>query len=234
MADPLRPGRPSLEPGLLGELQSEVAVEATPLLSFVLNNIKAIVGVVLILVLVIVGYGVWQWRVSAAENEARLALGRILTGQSGSAQVAALEAFVDKAPASMQRGVLLATASAAVAANEPGKAAGAYGRVYAEDPQGALGVMSGLNEADLLQSQGKLKEALAVLEKLEGTAPEAARVMVREELAAVAEQAGDYARALRAYEALVQDLTVTPVPGLEPGFYQERIKQLKLRRTADS
>lgn len=229
MADPLRPGRPSVDPGLLGELQSEVAVEAAPLLSFVLRHIKIIVGAVLALVLFIVGCGVWQWRLSSAENEACLALGRILTGQSGSAQVTALEALAEEVPASMRQGVLLAAASSAAAADESDRAAVVYGKVYAADPQGALGIMSGLNEAALLRQEGKLKEALAVLEKLEAAAPQAARVMVREELAATAEQAGEKSRALEAYEALVQDLSVSPVPGLDTGFYRDRIKQLKAR-----
>lgn len=227
MADPLRPGRPSVEPGLLGELQSEVATEAAPLLSFVLRHIKVVVGAVAALILFIVGCGVWQWRIASAENEACLALGRILTGQSGSAQAAALEALAEKVPASMRQGVLLSAASSAAAAGKPDRAAAVYGKVYEADPQGALGVMSGLNEAALLRQGGNMKGALAVLEKLETAAPQAARVMVREELAATAEQAGEKARALQAYEALVQDLSVAPVPGLDAGFYRDRIKQLK-------
>lgn len=229
MADPLRPGRPPVDPGLLGELQSEVAAEAAPLLSFVLRHIRIIAGAVVALVLFIIGYGVWQWRLSSAENEASLALGRILTGQSGSAQAAALEALAEQVPASMRQGVLLAAASSAAAAGEPDRAAAVYGKVYAADPEGALGVISGLNEAALLRQGGKVKDALAVLEKLEAAAPQAARVLVREELAAAAEQAGEKSRALQAYEALVQDLSVAPVPGLDPGFYRDRIKQLKAR-----
>ena len=232
MVDPLRPGQQPAGSGLLGELQSEVAVEATPLLSFVLGNIRAIVGAVLALVLVIVGYGVWQWRVSTSEREANMALGRVLIGTSGAEQVNALEALVEKAPSQMRRAVLLALASSAVNADEPGKAADAYARVYGDDPQGVLGLMSGLNEADLLQRQGKLKESLAVLEKLEPVAPDMLQTLVREELAAVAEQAGQYDAALRAYETLANTVGQAQGLGMDTGFYRERIKEIKSRMSA--
>ena len=44
MADPLRPSGPQIPGSLMGEIQSEVAVEATPLLSFVLRNSRIIVA----------------------------------------------------------------------------------------------------------------------------------------------------------------------------------------------
>ncbi len=234
MADPLFPGNPAAQPGLLGELRSEVATEAAPLLSFVLRNIRFVVGGVLALIVIIVGYGIWQWRVASVEDEARLELGRILTGRTGAARVSALEAFAAKAPESMRSGVWLAAASAAVSADRPAEAAAAYGRVYANDPDGVLGIVSGLNEADLFRRQGKVQEALALLENLEKVAPQAVRVVVRQDLAATAEQAGDHVRAVRAYEALVQDLTAAPVPGLDSGFYRDRIRQLGRREAAAS
>ncbi len=234
MADPLFPGNPAAQSGLIGELRSEVATEAAPLLSFVLHNIRLIVGVVSALVLLILGYGAWQWHVASVEDEARLELGRILTGRSGEARASALEAFAAKAPESMRSGVWLAAASAAVSADRPAEAAVAYGRVYAEDPDGALGIVSGLNEADLLLRQGKGRDAVALLEKLENAAPQAMRVVVRLELAAAAEQAGDRTRAVRVYEALVQELTAAPVPGLDPAFYRDRIARLGKQEAAAS
>ena len=57
MADPLRPSGPQIPGSLMGEIQSEVAVEATPLLSFVLRNSRIIVTCIVLLVLVIAGVG---------------------------------------------------------------------------------------------------------------------------------------------------------------------------------
>ena len=78
MADPLRPSGPQIPGSLMGEIQSEVAVEATPLLSFVLRNSRIIVACIVLLVLVIVGVGGWQWHQGRVEREAHLELGRIL------------------------------------------------------------------------------------------------------------------------------------------------------------
>ena len=61
MADPLRPSGPQIPGSLMGEIQSEVAVEATPLLSFVLRNSRIIVTCIVLLVLVIAGVGGWLW-----------------------------------------------------------------------------------------------------------------------------------------------------------------------------
>ena len=78
MADPLRPSGPQIPGSLMGEIQSEVAVEATPLLSFVLRNSRIIVTCIVLLVLVIAGVGGWQWHQTRVEREAHLELGRIL------------------------------------------------------------------------------------------------------------------------------------------------------------
>ena len=80
MADPLRPSGPQIPGSLMGEIQSEVAVEATPLLSFVLRNSRIIVTCIVLLVLVIAGVGGWQWHQTRVEREAHLELGRILAG----------------------------------------------------------------------------------------------------------------------------------------------------------
>ena len=90
MADPLRPAGPQIPGSLMGEIQSEVAVEATPLLRFVLENSRVIVSVVVVLVLAIVGVGGWQWYQSRVEREAHLELGRILVSTQGEARIAAL------------------------------------------------------------------------------------------------------------------------------------------------
>ena len=68
MADPLRPSGPQIPGSLMGEIQSEVAVEATPLLSFVLRNSRIIVTCIVLLVLVIAGVGGWQWHQRSEER----------------------------------------------------------------------------------------------------------------------------------------------------------------------
>ena len=101
MADPLRPSGPQIPGSLMGEIQSEVAVEATPLLSFVLRNSRIIVTCIVLLVLVIAGVGGWQWHQTRVEREAHLELGRILVSTQGPERIAALETFLPAAPSAM-------------------------------------------------------------------------------------------------------------------------------------
>ena len=131
MADPLRPSGPQIPGSLMGEIQSEVAVEATPLLSFVLRNSRIIVTCIVLLVLVIAGVGGWQWHQTRVEREAHLELGRILVSTQGPERIAALETFLPAAPSAMKSGVQLEIATTALGLEQYGKAADAYAAVAA-------------------------------------------------------------------------------------------------------
>ena len=180
MADPLRPSGPQIPGSLMGEIQSEVAVEATPLLSFVLRNSRIIVTCIVLLVLVIAGVGGWQWHQTRVEREAHLELGRILVSTQGPERIAALETFLPAAPSAMKSGVQLEIATTALGLEQYGKAAEAYAAVAAADPKGSIGMMAAINQADLLQRQGKYAEALAVFDSLEKSAPESLRPAILE------------------------------------------------------
>lgn len=233
MADPLRPSIPTLSRpagpgGMLGELQSEVSVEATPLLRFVLEHIKSIIAIVVLVVAAVAVTGMWHWQTARAERDARLELGRILVAPEPAARLASLEKFLSAAPSSMKLGVQLEIAATAAALGDALKASQAYGAVYAADPQGTFGVMAGLNEADLLLRAERPADALNRLDALMASAPaallEPVRQAIREGQAAAAEQAGRLDRALAAYEAIVQD-----GGNLELGYYQAKIAELKAR-----
>ena len=180
MADPLRPSGPQIPGSLMGEIQSEVAVEATPQLSFVLRNSRIIVTCIVLLVLVIAGVGGWQWHQTRVAREARLELGRIHVSTQGPERIAALETFLPAAPSAMKSGVQLEIATTALGLEQYGKAAEAYAAVAAADPKGSIGMMAAINQADLLQRQGKYAEALAVFDSLEKSAPESLRPAILE------------------------------------------------------
>ena len=177
MADPLRPSGPQIPGSLMGEIQSEVAVEATPLLSFVLRNSRIIVTCIVLLVLVIAGVGGWQWHQTRVEREAHLELGRILVSTQGPERIAALETFLPVAPSAMKSGVQLEIATTALGLEQYGKAADAYAAVAAAD-----------------------------FDSLEKSAPESLRPAILEGQAMSAELAGKLDRALAAYESIATSL----------------------------
>lgn len=128
----------------------------------------------------------------------------------------------------MKLGVQLEIAATAAALGDSLKASQAYGAIYSTDRQGTLGVMAGLNEADLLLRAERPADALEKLDSLLASTPAAlldpVRQAIREGQATAAEQAGRLDRALAAYEAIVQD-----GGNVELGYYQAKIAELKAR-----
>ena len=225
MTDPLRPSGPQIPDSLMGEIQSEVAVEATPLLRFVVEKSRIIVSCVVVLALAIVGIGGWQWHQSRVERDARLELGRLLVSTEGAGRIAALEAFLSSAPEDLQPGVRLEIATTALGLEQYAKAVEAYAAVAAADPKGAMGLMAAMNQADVLQREGKYAAALAVVDALEKSAPEGLRPAILEGQALSAEQAGKLDRALAAYESIAGNLGDTG----NTGYFQAKIAELKAR-----
>ena len=97
--------------------------------------------------------------------------------------------------------------------------------VAAADPKGSIGMMAAINQADLLQRQGKYAEALAVFDSLEKSAPESLRPAILEGQAMSAELAGKLDRALAAYESIATSLG----DAANNGYFQAKIAELKAR-----
>ena len=208
--------------GVMGDLQSEVTVEAAPLLQFITRHVRSIVGLVLILLVAIVATGVYQWHAAKTTREAHLALGKMLTSTTGEDKIKALEALLKDAPESMRTGIRLELALAALEAQNFGKAAEAYGEASKMD-SGPISKLAVMNQADILLNAGKAEEALKVLESIGQSVPENMRIMFLESLASVAEVAGNTQRALKAYESIV---ALSP-EGADAAYYQSRIQALQ-------
>ncbi len=213
-------------PNLIDELQSEVAGEAAPLLTFVVTHIKAIVAFFVLLIAVITGYGLWQWQAEKTYQEAQSELGRILIMKNDPTKLAVLEAFRNKAPKALQNGVLAEMAMTAARMGEIQKAAEFYGLLYAADPQGSAGMLAALNQAELLQQLKKFPDALEILNKVQPGVPEVLKFFVQEKIAFTLEQSGQAKEALAHYEALSRQESIVKNNGASD-FYQYKINQLK-------
>lgn len=229
---PNAPQTPQGSPALLDNLQSEVAVEAAPLLQFIVRYMGVIVSVLVLLILALAGTAGYNWYKNNAREKAQAEMQKVLQGAQGSERIAALEAFIPRADDSVRASALLALANAAIDNKLYDKAAAAYGQVSALDATGPVGLMAGLNQGQLLLKAGKAAEALAVLDKLENLFPEGQRSLVRQLVVDAAVLAGDKQRAATALKALEQhasgterawfahrlaNLGVAPVAGAEPG-----------------
>ena len=209
-------------PGILGELQSEVSVEAAPLLQFIARHAVAVMVLLGLFVAVVVGAGVWQWYASTRDAEAQTNFARLLLQQQGTARVSALESFAATAPDSIRLAVLMELGLAALAEKDSAKASAAFARVAALDKDKPFGVVAALSESRTLMQAGKAAEALAILEPLENTVPEYMRVQVRGLIALSALQAGNADRAVKAYEDLLAGAL-----GDDADYYRFCIRQIR-------
>jgi predicted negative regulator of RcsB-dependent stress response len=212
----------SVTPGILGDLQSEVSVEAVPLLQFIARNAVAIMVLLGLAAVAVAGVGAWQWYASKRDEDAQTSLARLLLQQQGAARISALEDFAATAPDSVRLAALMELGLTALAEKDVAKASAAFARVAALDKDKPLGAFAALSEAQTLMQAGKAAEALAVLEPLENTVPEYLRVQVRGLIALNAQQAGKTDRAIKAYE----DLLVGAL-GDDAEYYRFCIGQLK-------
>ena len=220
-------GRPPLSGGqpenakLLTELQSEVSVEAAPLLQFIVRHMGLIVLVLVLFIIALAGTAGYNWYSERAATQAQQQLSRVVLTTQGAERVKALQDFVVGAPASVKVAGNLALADAAVAQQEYMLASQAFAQIAAADSKGAVGLLAALNEGQTLIRAGKAKEAIPLLEKLEALMPEAQRNMVRLVLAEAADQAGDKAKAAKIFESIAASM-----PGPDAEFYRFRAQSL--------
>jgi len=209
-------------PGILGELQSEVSVEAAPLLRFIARHAALIMAVLGVCAAAVAGAGAWQWYAGKRDDEARTRFARLLLQPQGAARVNALEGFAATAPDSVRLAAWMELGLAALAEKDAAKASAAFARAAALDKNRPVGAVAALSEVHALMRDGKAAEALAVLEPLEHAVPEAMRVQVRGLIALNARQAGKTDRAVKAYEDLLAGAL-----GEDADYYRFCIRQIK-------
>jgi hypothetical protein len=209
-------------PGILGELQSEVSVEAAPLLQYIARHAAVIMVSLGLFAASVVGVGAWQWYASKRDEEAQTQFSRLLLQPQGTARVSALESFAATAPESVRLAAWMELGLAALAEKDAAKASAAFARVAALDRDKPFGAVAALSEAQTLMQAGKAAEALALLEPLENTVHENMRVQVRGLIALNAWQAGKADRAVKAYEDLLAGAL-----GDDADYYRFCIRQIK-------
>lgn len=217
--------RPPLGPQesqVMTELQSEVSVEAAPLLQFILKHAALIMTALGLFALLLAGTASYRWYSARATTQAQTELARLTMISDAPQRFAALEQFVGKAPEQVRLAALLELANAALVIKNYDKAAEAFGMLAKSDANNPLGYVGAFNEAQTLLHSGKSEAALTVLEKLENEIPEDNRLLVRSLLAEAAIAAGKPERAISAYDALAAAAT-----GPEADFFRFRAQTLK-------
>lgn len=223
---PSAPSAPQA-PALLTELQSEVSVEAAPLLQFMIKHAVLIAALLLLFVAVLAGTASYNWYTNRTAHKAQADLARLIMSTQGLDRVKALELFAAQAAPSIRTAALLALADAATAHEDFALAAHAFAQVAANDTTGAVGLLAGLNQGQALLRTGDAVQAVTVLEGVEARTPETQRTLVRQILAEAALAAKNPGRAQEAFEALAASSA-----GGEAEYYRHRARALKIAPTA--
>ncbi len=194
--------RPPANPQLLDELQSEISNEAAPLLQFILKHAVLIMACLALFVVILAGVGGYNWYTERNLLEGQAKLSSIVLSKQGEERVTALEAFLNTASSELKGGTLLALAEVNMELKAYDKAATHFGALSALDSEGAVGLLSALNQGQALLLAGKPKEALSVLEAIVNKAPTIQRIAIQQSLAEAALQAGDVQKAQQTFEAM--------------------------------
>lgn len=205
------------------KIPTENFEEPTPLLKFIFRNSRIIIGCLLLVFCVLIIFGLWNWYTIQEERKAQTELGRILVKPLSLETFNELEQLEKTVPSSLRKGVLLQLAFWSVQLEQLQKAVETYGVLFTEDPKGAIGILSGLNQSDLLQRLGNWREALTILTKLEKVASSPILTAVYEAQGVCAEQLGEQAIAASAYKKLVDELLAS---GVESSFYEDKLAAL--------
>lgn len=209
---------------VLGEMKAEISPEAAPLWNFVIENARLIALGVLAVIALIIGVAAYHWYQESAANKAREELGRITTMREPAARLAALEAFTAAVPKGVQLAVHMELAAAAVQSENWDKAAAAYADVVGREKDTPLAFTAAMNRVDILMRQGKAAQALPELEALLPKAPKEIQMMINVQIGETAEAAGQPARAITAYQAVIAGIAPD---AQETEYYKSRIDQLQ-------
>ncbi len=216
------------DPSILRDIESEVTQETRPLLQFIVNNAKLIVGVVVGLLVALAVAGAWRWHTQSQQEALQGELGQIMHQRATPEQLDALEKLAKDAPARLKAPVYAVQAQSALAQQNYAKAAEAYGRVARSLADMPLGVLGSVNEAASLFGAGKFDEGLKILEPIAARLPKEASMQVRAMLGEAAAKAGRAELAASAFEEVASQSE-----GLMAEYYRSRAKEVRLLKKAE-
>ena len=216
------------DPSLLRDIESEVTQETRPLLQFIVNNAKLIIGVVVGLLAALAVAGAWRWHTQSQQEALQGELGQIMHQRPAPEQLDTLEKLAKDAPARLQAAVYAVEAQSALAQQNYAKAAEAYGRVARSLADMPLGVLGSVNEAASLFGAGKFDEGLKILEPIAAKLPKEASMQVRAMLGEAAAKAGKADLAASAFEQVA-----VQSEGLMADYYRARAKEVRMLKQAE-
>ncbi len=204
----------------LEQIKRAVPDTSQRLFDFLVTNLKPIAIGCGLIILAAAGYaGVEKWRASQVAK-AGDQLGVVLIDKDdAAARTQALEEFLKDAPAGLAPTAQLELAAAATLAGRYDTAAKAWAELEGS-ASADMRALAGIGHAKCLLLSGKSADALAKLNALKTSAPEAYAQAITRQIAVAAEAAGDAKTASAAYAELAQK-----AEGAEKPFFEFKANQ---------
>ena len=185
----------------LSGLSTELGDEIHPFLKSISENIKPIIIVVFVFLLGLGAYLAYDAHAERSAKQAVEELGRIVLIEDAQQRRGRLEAYLEDAPSSAKRNVVLELVNVCMELEDTEAALAYLDQV--DPPEGSdLGVVVDMSRARALALQGDHAGAIEVLERLHNSAPELYQYEILMQLASAAEASGDLAQARTAYQEL--------------------------------
>ncbi|MGM0423788.1 MAG: tetratricopeptide repeat protein [Thermodesulfobacteriota bacterium] len=190
---------------------------------------KIILGISLIVLIAAVSSG-YQYYQNQRMEQARQELSKINSGLQGQEKQQALQELLSEVPQQMETAVLLELANTAQDQQNFSDAEDYWARLAESSQDPGLQAAARLGQARALAEQGENGASLDILEEMLQQAPKEYQESIYFEIAALAEKAQEWEKALEAYEFLAQS---QELESSQEDFLQHKISQLEQKLDAN-
>lgn len=201
----------SAAPGMMANIQSEVAAENRPLLEFIVRNAKYLIAIIVLLLAALCGTAIYNYVQGGQREDTLTEIARIMATPPSAAQLEELDKLAGSAPASMRTAIAVAEVRSALAQNLPARAEQAYALVAKSGFDTPLGLAAAINQAGILMSEEKYAEGVRILQGLLPRLTPQTGVQAKMMLAEGAARAGQYDLAARTFDELAATALVAPI-----------------------
>ena len=221
----------SAAPGMMANIQSEVAAENRPLLEFIVSNSKYIIAIIVLLLAALLGTAIYNYVQEGQREDTLMELSKVMAGPSDARQLEALEKLAASAPSSMRTAIAVAEVRSALAQNLPERAEQAYALVAKSAYDTPLGLAAAINQAGILMSEEKYAEGVRILQGLLPRLTPQTGVQAKMMLAEGAARAKQYELAAKTFDDLAATALVAPI---EKDYCATRARDLRAMAKAEA
>lgn len=220
----------SAGPGVMANIQSEVAAESRPLLEFIVKNAKYIIALIVLLLVALCGTAVYNYVQEGDREDTLTELAKIMATPASAQQLTALEQLAGTAPSSMRTAIAVAEVHSALAQGLADKAEKAYGVVAQSGYDTPIGLAAAINQAGVLMNNQQYEAGVRILQALLPRLTPQTGVQARMMLAEGAARAKQYELAAKTYDDLAATALVAPI---EKDYCATRARDLRAMAAAE-